>query len=349
MTVLRVGLLQTIQVIDANTITIRDEMYGEHTITEPVLVQLLQSPELARLRGVCQHGITGFFGHTPNVTRFEHSVGALLLVRKVGATVEEQATALLHDISHTAFSHVMDYALSKPGEGSYHEVHKLRYLATTSLPKILTHHGYGDHKIFDEELFPLVEKPSPQLCADRLDYSLRDTVGFGKMDIKYARQIFSTLKASPSATSPDRLLVLDDPQLALKLARAYLEADEFAWSNLGHVDMYKETGRLIREAVIEGLIKEEWLWTMSDQEVWDYLRQNGTPQMSRDMQALETQSLPSGEGLKLPQHTKVRTLDPDICQDLQSPPLPLSKVLPEWASELKQYIARREATRELPN
>lgn len=349
MTVSRVGVFQTLQVVDANTIVIRDDLYGEHTITEPVLVQLLQSLELARLQAVCQHGVTSFFGHTPKVTRFEHSVGAFLLVRKVGASVEEQVTALLHDISHTAFSHVMDYALSKPGEGSFHEVHKLRYLKTTSLPRILTDHGFGDHKVFEEELFPLVEKPSPRLCADRLDYSLRDTVAFGKLDIEVARQVFSTLLAHPSASSPERLLVLDDPQLAVKLARAYLAADEFAWSNLGHVDMYKETGRLIREAVTNGLVKEEWLWTMSDQALWDYLRQNGSPKMTRDMHILETQGLPSGDGLKLPRHTKIRTLDPDICQDLNSQALPLSMVLPEWAVELKQYVARREASRELPN
>ncbi|KAJ5249132.1 hypothetical protein N7468_000583 [Penicillium chermesinum] len=299
MTVTRVGVFQTLQVI-GTTVIIRDDLYGEHTVTEPVLVELLQSPELARLQGVCQHGVTSFFGHTPKVTRFEHSVGALLLVRKVGASVAEQVTALLHDISHTAFSHVMDYALSKPGEGSFHEVHKLRYLSTTSLPRIIADHGLETHKVFEEELFPLVEQPSPRLCADRLDYSLRDTVAFGKLDIQVAREVFSTLRAAPSVSSPDRVLVLDDPQLALKLARAYLAADEFAWSNLGHVDMYIEAGRLIREAVETGLIQEQWLWTMSDQALWDYLHQHGSPKMSRDMKALETRPLPSGEGLKLP-------------------------------------------------
>jgi HD superfamily phosphohydrolase len=32
----------------------------------------------------------------------------MLLVRRLGASLEEQIAALLHDVSHTAFSHVID-------------------------------------------------------------------------------------------------------------------------------------------------------------------------------------------------------------------------------------------------
>lgn len=33
-------------------------------------------------------------------------------------------------------SHVVDFALSSPGEGSFHEVHKMRYVKTTAIPEI---------------------------------------------------------------------------------------------------------------------------------------------------------------------------------------------------------------------
>jgi len=55
-------------------------------------------------------------GVTNPTTRFDHSVGVMLLIRKLGAgsspasaLLKEQVAALLHDVSHTAFSHVIDY------------------------------------------------------------------------------------------------------------------------------------------------------------------------------------------------------------------------------------------------
>ncbi|OOQ84063.1 phosphoribosyl-aminoimidazole-succinocarboxamide synthase [Penicillium brasilianum] len=340
------GVFQTIETVNKDKLIIRDKLYGEHIITEPVLIDLLQSVELSRLKGVCQHGVTALLGFGPRVTRFEHSVGAFLLVRKVGASVEEQVAALLHDISHTSLSHVVDYALSQPGEDSYHEVHKSRYLKTTQLPEILTRHGFGDLKALDEELFPLVEQPSPHLCADRLDYSLRDALAFDKFSLKYIQEVFHSLKAVPHSTSPNRILALEDPQLALALARSYLATDRDVWSNRSHANIYKRTGRVIKELVQSGRVKEEALWKLSDEDFWALLRREAPPEILRELDKLETEGLPDENTLQLPRETKIRTLDPDICQEAQAEPLPLSVVLPEWAAERQQYIVSRESTRE---
>ncbi|KAJ5614433.1 hypothetical protein N7528_008087 [Penicillium herquei] len=339
------GFFQTLETISDQKVIIRDKIYGEHTITEPVLTTLLQSPELLRLRGVCQHGVTALLGFGPRVTRYEHSVGAFLLVRKVGASVEEQVAALLHDISHTSLSHVVDFALSKPGEGSYHEFHKPRYLKTSQLPEILTQHGFGDLKALDEELFPLVEMPAPQLCADRIDYSLRDAVAFEKLSLERVQEIYEKLQAFPSSSAPNRLFVLDDPQLALVYARAYMAVDRDVWSNLAFADLYLRTGSIIRELVDSGRIKAEVLWSLSDDDFWALLRREATPEISREMDRLETEGLPNEEDLCLPPGTKIRTIDPDVYLDGSDKPLPLSVVLPEWGIERQKYIDSRELTR----
>lgn len=98
----KAGYFQTLDFSTPDNVTIDDQLYGRQTITESVLVELLRSPALARLAGVNQHGISGLLNITPRVTRLEHSVGALLLVRIVGARIDEQVAALLHDVSHTA-------------------------------------------------------------------------------------------------------------------------------------------------------------------------------------------------------------------------------------------------------
>lgn len=347
-TSLNVGFFQTLELVSENTILIRDKLYGDHTISEPILVELLRSPTVLRLTGICQYGVTALLGLTPKVTRFEHSVGAFLLVRKVGASLEEQVAALLHDISHTALSHVVDWALSNPpGESgtSFHEVHKERYIKTTPLPEILTRHGFGDHKALNEELYPLVEMPSPHLCADRLDYALRDAAAFGKLALKDVQRIFTALKAFPDASSLHRLLVLEDEQLALTLARAYLATDRDVWSNRAHISLYQRTGQLIGDIVRRGAVKEEVLWTLSDQDFWELLRSVADPNELEKLKRLESEALPKEDTLQLPRGAKIRTIDPDVWVRDTDKPSPLSVVSPEWADERKEYICSREATR----
>lgn len=345
---LKAGYFQTFEYPSESNVLIRDELYGDHLITEPVLVALLHSPALLRPQGVCQHGITGLLGHTHRVTRLEHSVGAFILVRTAGSSINEQAAALLHDISHTALSHVVDWALSQPGEDSYHEVHKERAVNThmVEIPRILQNHGLDSAQILDESIFPLVEKPAPHLCADRLDYALRDAVGFGKLSLPDAKRVVSSLRAFPDCLHPRRLLVLDDVDLSLRLARAYLEIDRDVWSNRAHLDMYRRTGQVIGDIIKQGRIKEEELWKLPDQEFWELLRRVADEEGKEVMERLETEGLPNEDELSLPQRAKVRTIDPDVyVREHATEPVPLSVLLPSWADELRMYILQREATR----
>ncbi|NIR30385.1 MAG: HD domain-containing protein, partial [Gammaproteobacteria bacterium] len=151
-----------------------DAIYGPVEITEPVLLELMESDAMRRLRGISQHGVTALLGITPSFSRFDHSVGAMLLVRDLGAPVEEQAAALLHDISHTAFSHVIDFVFDDHSGQSYHEKKKEELVAASDVPEILGRHGMDWRGLMDEARFPLLEQSSPDLCADRLDYFFRD-------------------------------------------------------------------------------------------------------------------------------------------------------------------------------
>ncbi len=87
---------------------INDAIYGKYKINEPVLVELIKSRPMQRLKKIAQLGIPDRFYHIRGFSRFEHSLGVMLLLRKLNASLEEQAAGLLHDVSHTAFSHVVD-------------------------------------------------------------------------------------------------------------------------------------------------------------------------------------------------------------------------------------------------
>ncbi len=204
---------------------IEDPIYDSFEIEEPVLLALMQSDAMRRLRGVLQHGITGLLGITKPTTRYEHSLGVMLLVRRFGADLPEQIAALLHDVSHTAFSHVIDYVFNGHNRQSFHEEMKEQYIQGTDIPEILSTFGYDWQEFLEEEKFSLLEQPAPALCADRLDYFLRDSFGMGLATLE---QIHFAL---------DHLVVqygrfaVDDLQVARWLGDTFMAADDASWSN----------------------------------------------------------------------------------------------------------------------
>src|SRR5438067_11128286 len=90
-------------------------IYGTYSITEPVIIELLEHPMMQRLQKVHQYGLDYYLNKPLEYNRYEHSLGVFVLLRRFGATKLEQVAGLLHDVSHTAFSHVADY-LFKTGD-----------------------------------------------------------------------------------------------------------------------------------------------------------------------------------------------------------------------------------------
>lgn len=84
-----------------------DDLYGSYKL-EPVLQELIETKEMQRLKKVQQGGATIFANPKWNTTRFEHSIGTMLCMKLLGQPLDVQIHVLLHDVSHTAFSHVVD-------------------------------------------------------------------------------------------------------------------------------------------------------------------------------------------------------------------------------------------------
>lgn len=162
---------------------ISDVLYGEFEVDQ-VVEELISSKSMQRLKGIHQAGASYLMNEKWNVTRFDHSVGVMLLVKKLGGSVEEQIASLLHDVSHTAFSHVIDYVFDNEDE-SYHEEIFSSVVKNSEIPAILAKHGYNYEDILlDDSKWTLLERSAPELCADRVDYTLRDMYTYGYISLE---------------------------------------------------------------------------------------------------------------------------------------------------------------------
>lgn len=312
-----------------------DRIHGTFDITESVLVDLLDSRAMHRLRGVLQHGISATVGVTAPTSRFEHSVGVMLVVRRLGADLKEQIAALLHDVSHTAFSHVIDHVFDSPDSQAYHEQIKPDLLAGTDVPEILARHGYDWRDFLDETAYPLLEQDAPALCADRIDYFLRDSVDLGLSTVADCRRALDRLTVHDG-----RIMLAGDLAVARWLAYQYIEADKASWANYWEVGLYEVMARALRAALECGVLIEADLWR-TDDHAWGKLQASDDPALRRwlDLVTADVRFLPDDEAADFRLSTKLRTIDPDVVIDGVAQPL--SALDPEFAAYRAAYLRKQ--------
>jgi len=312
-----------------------DVVYGSVPITEPILLQLMQSAAMQRLKGVLQHGISGLIGITQPISRFEHSLGAMLLVRRLGGTREEQIAAMLHDVSHTAFSHVIDYVFEGHDSQSYHDERKAEYVAQTDIPELLAGHGYDWHDFVHEENFPLLEQPAPRLCADRLDYFMRDSRELGLATTADIDFVLDHLMVADGRIATDNL------QAAQWLGYTYMLADDASWSNFREVGIYELTAQALKIALDIGIISEADFWR-TDQPVWDILQAHPDPQLQATLRLVSphTRFVWDETNPTFYVGTKIRSIDPDVVVEGEC--RPLSSLDPDFGQHRADYHQRKE-------
>lgn len=294
----------------------QDFVYGRADIDEPVLVELMSTASMQRLKGILQHGITGFLGITRPITRFEHSVGAMLLARHFKAPLTEQIAALLHDVSHTAFSHVTDHVFSTPTGESFHEVMKESYLGQSDIPQTLARYGYDWRDFLDDSVYPILEQPAPLLCADRLDYFFRDSLALRIITGEEVNYMLSHLVIW------EKQIVVNDLATARLLAENYIQADDQSWSSLQAIGLYELTASAIRRALEVHAIQEIDVWG-TDKELWDKLIASQDVILKDQIAGLSSTAC-FVEGLENPLFVvtpKIRTVDPLVLVDGRLTPL----------------------------
>ncbi|KAH9462661.1 hypothetical protein MJO28_002570 [Puccinia striiformis f. sp. tritici] len=333
---------------------IEDLIYGKVIIESECAIEIMNLPEFQRLKDVLQHGITALIGLLPSppVNRFDHSVGAMILVKHVGGSEEAQLAALLHDVSHTALSHVTDSVFGYV----VHEVEKDVFLAKTQIPNVLRKHGFAPERVFREELFPLLELPSPEICADRLDYALRDSVSFGHLTIPEAQEIYR------STISRDGKMVLKSIRSAKLLGESYMTSDQKVWADGAQSYLYKLAAEAIKLSLKEGTISKESLWINGDRAFWGLLVDNASPQVKQIIERINptcvlteindkcvvepseqrmvdsrSSSLQERCTLKI----RVRTIDPPVLTATGI--YPLSTLDPDFSQRRSDYIRSRQS------
>ncbi|MBA3532516.1 MAG: HD domain-containing protein [Ardenticatenales bacterium] len=314
--------------------SIHDVIYGPQSIDEPVLEAVLATAAMQRLCHVSQAGVSGLLGISPDFSRYEHSAGVMLLLRRLGASLKEQLAGLLHDISHTAFSHVADFVYSDH-EISYHEKMWPEVVRRSDIPAILEAHGFSWEELAAESgEFLLLEQPAPLLCADRVDYFLRTLFPAGLGTQEEIAWLLAHL------TTHEGIIVVEDLEAARWMAERYIRMDETMWSSPREVALYWVLAHTMRRAVEEGYLREED-WYQTDRALWKQLHHIPEPKIRKLLSYVQADTIiiPNHEKPDFVTRTKVRTIDPPVLQGGSR--FALSTLDPTFAARRAAHIKAR--------
>ena len=188
---------------------LRDPIHNFIHVQDQVILDLINTTEFQRLRRIKQLGITSAVFHGAEHSRFEHSVGAYELARRITDYFEKYypsktandglwdtsqrlvtlVAALLHDVGHGAFSHTFEHLFQTNHEWYTQEI----ITGDTEIHTILAQVSPD----FPNKVASVIAKTytnpqviqliSSQLDVDRMDYLLRDAyftgTKYGEFDI----------------------------------------------------------------------------------------------------------------------------------------------------------------------
>lgn len=235
---------------------IHDALYGEFETT-PVIDALIASAPVQRLKKIHQGGAIFLVAPAIAHSRYEHSIGVMYLVKHLGGSMEEQIAALLHDVSHTAFSHVADYVFGWQGE-DYHEHIFNSVVQNSPIPHILQNHGYHASDLFSGS-YSLLEQPYPYLCADRVDYTLRDSYVAGLMSLEEIRWFTSVLSVR------DGRIACSDKAAMQWFRNRFRQLNEDYFRKPEHLYANHHLAALLEHALYLGIIREGDLMGSDDE------------------------------------------------------------------------------------
>ena len=285
---------------------INDGVYGEEEINEPILIELINSESIQRLKNISQFGLPEKYFHRPVFSRYEHSLGVLILLRRLNASLKEQIAGLLHDVSHTAFSHVIDWVVGDSLKGDYQDKILPKFIRNSDIPKILEKYNLDYEDVSDISSFSFLEQELPHLCADRIDYSLREMVFFeSPEDISL---ILNSLKNYNSH------IVFVSKKAAEIFAKAYMKCQRENWGGSESRARYHILSNILKKAIDRDIISLKDM-EKTDTELISVLEKSGDNEIIGGLNLLrngfEVRKSNSGKGIVL-KNNKFRFIDPMV-------------------------------------
>ena len=234
--------------------------------------EFLEVKEVLRLNKICQHGGTTYTKagiHSQYNSRLDHSLGVALIVWNFTKDVTQTITALLHDISHTAFSHTGefikgDFLILESNEKEMGNVIK----NSKGIMKLLDKYNVSLTDITEITKYPLVDNDTPKICADRLEYTLHDGFLFGNITLDEAEKVYNDIYIGYNEEGQQEY-VFNNVEHAKKLSELAIN-NSYKRYTCFCIERY--LAEILKNMIKENLIQYNDLFYNNDEQIFDIAR-----------------------------------------------------------------------------
>lgn len=197
----------------------------------------------------------------------DHSIAVALIIWHFTHDKKQTLSGLIHDIATPAFKHCVDFL-----NGDYINQESTEDLTSTiiknsnEITKLLERDNIKLNEVDDYHIYPIADNDTPQLAADRLEYSLSNALFSYKLsDINTIREIYNNINIQKNENGIDELgfkneeIAMYFVKLTTKLSIKYRE-DKTRYSMQFIADILKELNK-------ENLIKKEDLYSLKESDI----------------------------------------------------------------------------------
>ncbi len=224
-----------------------DRVYGDVAIDDPKVLALISCPTFQRLRGHPPGGALGVRlpvqdGHPPRAQPGGLPAAGPPRRRPPRAGRGAAPRHLAHRLlARRRLPHLVRGA--GPPRGPQARVpraprHRRRAAAL----------GFSPREFYDDSVYPLLERPLPWLCADRLDYFFRDGLTCGVASREAVARFLAHLDVV------DRTIVFTDADVAREAVALFDEMNRNWWAGPVEAYIYNEFADALREGFDTGAL-----------------------------------------------------------------------------------------------
>lgn len=207
----------------------------------------------------CEYSSTSVFREIGGYTRYEHSLGAGLIVWRFTGDIRQAVAALLHDIASPCFAHVIDFLHGDYETQESTEDRTLSIIRSSEdLVNVLSKYHLTPEDVFDYHLFPIADNDTPRLSSDRLEYTLGNGINYRFISKDDAKVLFDNIEAGTDEEgSPE--LIFKDKEPACRFARLSLDCSKI-YSGDEDRCLMQRLAEIIRDCISKGFFSEDDLY-----------------------------------------------------------------------------------------